>query len=59
MEVEDSSDEDEYEKEMKNAFDLVNQRELEKAERLYAEYQQNLNDDDELTEMQDILGQDA
>ena len=56
MEVEASSDEDEYEKEMKNAFDLVNQRELEKAERLYAEYQQNLNDDDELTEMQDILG---
>ena len=48
MEIEDSSDEDEYEKEMKNAFDLVNQREVEKAQMRYEEYQRKLNDQDEL-----------
>lgn len=38
MDNDDSSDEDEYDKEMKNAFDIVNQRELEKAEEKYLEY---------------------
>ena len=59
MEVGDSSDEDEYEKEMKYAFDLVHQREQEKQAQLYEEYQKNLNDEEDLEEIQDMLGEDA
>jgi len=54
-----SSDEEEYEEEMKNAFNLLEERDREKQEENYNDYLNNLNNPEELNAEQDLMKEEA